>query len=87
MIIIRRIAAALAAAAIILTLTAAQANADDDEYEEEERDQTAESICVAADLGQTPRQIADNINDGDPRWNKTRAWQKTWMTLIVEGCE
>ena len=87
MIIIRRIAAALAAAAMILTITAAQANADDDEYEEEERDQTAQSICVAADLGQSPRQIADNITAGDPRWNKTRAWERTWWTLIVEGCE
>ena len=82
---IRKAAAVTAFVAAILINTAAQANADD-ETEEPERDSTAEAICVADSLGQTPGQIAEAINQGDARWNLPRAWQKTWTTLIVEGC-
>lgn len=78
---IRAFAALLALAAV---LAAAPANADNEDLG---RDDTAEAICTADDLGQTPSQIADSIHRGDPRWNTPRAWQKTWWTLIVDGCE
>lgn len=79
---IRRIAAALAFAAVFFA-AAGNAGADEDRG----GDDTATAICIADDLGQTPGQIADSIHRGDPRINVPGALQKTYWTLIVDGCE
>ena len=87
---IRKLAAVLAFMAAILIATAGQSEADDGtpwwEQPNTLDSDTTQAICIANRLGQTPGQIAANIHAGDPRWNTTNAWTKTWFTLAEGDC-
>ena len=79
---VRNIAAVIAFAAAVLT-GAGQAHAEDGQ----ELDETEQAICIANRLGQTPAQIAESINAGDPRISLPNARIETWFLIATGGCD